>query len=449
MPNPVINRRSGGIFRCPPMLTGGLLLDTVESYTNAAPVNGAKGGSGWCKLSSYTDRTNYLGIRGLDDMESYVNGTSIVLQNGGTGWAGGYIGDNASVSIPPTRTIIFGQTGMIAGSVTGGASPFTYQWFRNGAPLSDGGDISGAASATLSIANWQNFYDGNFSLQVTDVASRTFNSNTCAAAGESTSAWGAQVQANGGALPSGASMNAVNEFLDGLSQDGTTSLIIAACVFAPDSLIAMATPVIANAGNVLWTNHNFVLGDLTVNGLTGDGATKYLDTGIIPNATALVTTEGCLAAYAYNANTAAVGVEIGASSGSAGTDLLLVTNLNGFGFQTFVDIYNASGGRVALATPGNGFYIGSRTASNAMSVYFANSGTAWSAVGSTGGDGSGLAGAGMKIFVFADGRNNSAQSFCNSTLSFSLVAHGLTSAQGQAIYNRVQTLRTAFGGGFR
>jgi hypothetical protein len=233
-------------------------------------------------------------------------------------------------------------------------------------------------------------------------------------------------------------------FLAGLSADGITNSIISAIVVAPDSLIAATTPVIANFGNALWTNHNFVSGDLSVNGLQGDGSTKFLETGVKPVTAGLVTTEGALSFYAYDKNTTVFGAEIG-YGGSGAADWFLLSNLNGAGFGTIYDCYNNGSGRVGLATtPGNGFYIGSRTAANAESVYFANSGTPFAAIGSATGSGATIAD--NFIFVF---KSDTATQISNARLSFVAISHGLGSVGAQALYNRVQTLRVAFGGGYR
>jgi hypothetical protein len=42
-------------------------------------------------------------------------------------------------------------------------------------------------------------------------------------------------------------------------------------------------PLLVGGGNDPWTNSNFISGDLTINGLVGDGFSKALNTGIIPS----------------------------------------------------------------------------------------------------------------------------------------------------------------------
>src|SRR5581483_2453194 len=55
----------------------------------------------------------------------------------------------------------------------GGSAPFTYGWWFNGAPLSDGGGISGSHNSTLSIASTLISQSGNYQLFVTNGSGTT------------------------------------------------------------------------------------------------------------------------------------------------------------------------------------------------------------------------------------------------------------------------------------
>ena len=70
-------------------------------------------------------------------------------------------------SQPQSQTTYFGATAVF--SVTaGGTAPLNYQWRFGGVPLFDGGQISGATNAALSIANVQPANLGNYSVVVTN-----------------------------------------------------------------------------------------------------------------------------------------------------------------------------------------------------------------------------------------------------------------------------------------
>lgn len=97
--------------------------------------------------------------------------------------------------------------------------------------------------------------------------------------------WVSRVIGAGGADPSSSTKDALSDFMNALDAASLTSRIIALNCFVPDSLIACCVPLIANAGLTVWTNNNFVSGDLSVNGLQGsiNAPNKYLETGVTAN----------------------------------------------------------------------------------------------------------------------------------------------------------------------
>jgi hypothetical protein len=60
-----------------------------------------------------------------------------------------------TVSCPSNANYYAGNTITLSVSATGGNGVYTYQWYKDGNPLSDGGRISGATTATLTISNAQ------------------------------------------------------------------------------------------------------------------------------------------------------------------------------------------------------------------------------------------------------------------------------------------------------
>ncbi len=78
-----------------------------------------------------------------------------------------------SIGHPPTLdqtlttvSAVIGDTATFVCDVSG-TGPFTYSWFKDGAALSDGGNISGAATNTLTITNVQETDIGEYSCQAT------------------------------------------------------------------------------------------------------------------------------------------------------------------------------------------------------------------------------------------------------------------------------------------
>ncbi len=274
-----------------------------------------------------------------------------------------------------------------------------------------------------------------------------FTSSTLATSGTNakTAAWVARVVVNGAAAPAAGTQTAINSLYNSLDGGGLTSKILSMALFVPDSLIAAITPLFVGTSDP-WLNVNFVGGDLGANGLTGDGATKYLNPWFTPafDSPQWTLTSCCLFFYAYTANSTVLGTEIGCTDTL--NDGAFVSNFNFAGLTTFSDL-QGSGARLSVATPGNGFYMASRIAAGDNKIYFANSITAWSAIASNAIGSSGLSTAGFLVYAF----NNNATPAqpANSTLSCAGIAAGLTTTEGQCLYNAVQACRVALAGGFR
>lgn len=257
------------------------------------------------------------------------------------------------------------------------------------------------------------------------------------------SIWADRVVLNGASYPSDNSKVSITSFLNGLITDGTYLSTAALLLYPTDSLIAATTPVtqILAAGSDPWVNHNFVTGDLTVNGLKGNTTTKYLDSGIVAS-TSLTANNTALFSYAINIGTAS-GVDIGSTvTGNTG-DILLISDLTG---TTYSDQYNATAGagRVSTATHTAGYYCGSRTSSSSHNIYYAKTGTAHSSIASSATSGGGLPG--FSIFAFVENNNGTPAVFSDITSGASGIALGLTSGQSSSLYNRLVTFRTAMGG---
>ncbi len=82
------------------------------------------------------------------------------------------------VSQPGGQTNAVG-IGTVFSVTATGSQPITYQWFYNGAPLTDGGRITGSTSNLLSIANLQTNDTGNYWV----VVSNSVNTQTSTVAG--------------------------------------------------------------------------------------------------------------------------------------------------------------------------------------------------------------------------------------------------------------------------
>jgi len=258
--------------------------------------------------------------------------------------------------------------------------------------------------------------------------------------------WAARVVTNGGAAVSDNTLAAVSNFCGALDAAAIRSLMIAVNVFASDNLIASITPLIKDLGNDPWTNTNFVAADLTIQGLKGNGSNKYLDSGVVANAAFSGVTEGGLSLYNTFATIPTTQSEM-AGGTSTSANILLESRS---GANTIFNCFATGNGQVSGATNlpfGLGFTSGNRTTASAASIYTANSSIAFSEI-VTSALTNPQSPQAFSIAVFAANFSNVISRYSGKRLSFAAIHHGLTSAQCENLYNAVQQMRQAFGGGW-
>jgi hypothetical protein len=255
--------------------------------------------------------------------------------------------------------------------------------------------------------------------------------------------WTTRVVANGGALPSNATVSAVSTFCYNLAGHGLLALMQEVNVVAADSLIAAITPLIVTHGSDPWTNHNFVLADLTVNGMVGNGSTKYLDSGFITSSSTLTLTNAGLTIYDFTGNNNG---EVEAESFVSSAQTFQLDNY--LGNATFCAFNQTAGqGLVSVgASAFTGYMSGNRTASNAIALYAARSNLAHAAIATGTGNGGSLPNNSM--FFWAGNSAGSPALWTTKRMSFCAIHQGLSSAQSNNFFNDIQALRTALGGGF-
>lgn len=264
--------------------------------------------------------------------------------------------------------------------------------------------------------------------------------------------WAAKVVRLGGAAPTTGTKTALKTFYAGLDTDGILSKITALNAYVPDSLTAAITPLIWNAGNESWTNHNFVSGDITTTGIKGNGTTKYLDTGIITSSANNITaTSAGISIIISNIPTSANIYDLGVGGSGNSSQFALLNNAGTIFFYCWKFSGSSGTDFVSFAAPGGatwaGYLSGNRTASNAIAVYRAST----SLSHALGGSGTGAqTGGTIASFALAAGAINalgSLSSFSTHSVSFLAIHGGLTLAQSANMYARAATLRTALGGG--
>lgn len=422
------------------------------AYANGLAVNGLNQGSGF--NGAYVDRADIFPAMLFDQMTNYVNGAMLNGLNGGNNnglnvlWNGVYADE--CIRVPPTITY-FGGVFVAAVNVPGFDTILIS--FDGSTPAFPSGGASSSLAYGLAPPAGTYTYDGAMTIPwnctITAVQGHGligFCGNAVTNVPDLGENWSNNVVANGGASPAVATVVAVNQFGAGLNNDGLLLLSLGANpsvwalnVIAPDSLIAATTPQIYFKGSQPWANNGpYVGGDLTINGLTGNASTKFLNTGFNPATVFGSTVQGACSWYAYH--TTATGYSIGNDDG---------TRLFG-GAAKYTDGRSyAENGAVANEigvnpSSGDGFYSNERTSSTVHKFYFATSLSAFAQIGAT--DTSAFT-AYSSTACYVGGLNSFA--FSSDTISYVSFHNGFTAAQSQAEYNRVQTLRTALGGGFR
>lgn len=272
--------------------------------------------------------------------------------------------------------------------------------------------------------------------------------------------WVGRVGVNGGAAPSAATRTALDNFDYSLNQNSVDTLMQSLSMFVPDNLIACLTPLYNTFGSDPWTNNggNFVVGDLTVNGLKGDGSTKLLLTGCVP--TTIWTNAGGnfsagttlgLSVYSQTLGSGTAAMDMGSASNIGATQFSLAAEFQpGSANLTVFACTNNSNGQIAVANAGwIGFTSGNQTAPTAGAIYTASSTKAFGSIGTNANNQSGNAFPLQQLAVFGFLSNTSvAVPNSDRRLSFAAIHLGLTSAQCQALYNAVQACRTSLGGGY-
>jgi hypothetical protein len=220
--------------------------------------------------------------------------------------------------------------------------------------------------------------------------------------------------------------------------------------FVPDNLIASITPLIVGGGVDPWTNTNFVEGDLTINGLAGNGSNKWLNTGLYPITVFSNYYQAGVTWYAYTTNSAASGMEWGViyneyinfrgTSNLGGADMRSYTGFSDYDF----------GGVWVNPSSGSGFYGNLGTGTYNWGQYFGNSSHPFAL--SKAGFYNRFAGGNppQAIYVFSYNNPNGANpaGYTNSRLSFMAIHQDMSEADATNLFNLVQAMRVALGGGY-
>ena len=184
--------------------------------------------------------------------------------------------------------------------------------------------------------------------------------------------WANRVRTNGGSV-SGTTLNAVDRFVKAIHAAGIRDRFYRLNLFCGNSdanLAAVRTPLFRGPsltgmqfGNATDTNVNFVAGDYAETGasggLTGNGSTKYLDTGF-PMNTLPSTTSGHASVYCRNRSSS------NSYRSMIGANHFLST---GFGVSTDAALYSTWGNHAFGVNSTNGLLVATRTSTTSNIAY--------------------------------------------------------------------------------
>lgn len=248
--------------------------------------------------------------------------------------------------------------------------------------------------------------------------------------------WAAAVTTAGGTY-SASTLAAVSAFCVSAKANGYWTKLNRINLMCGNQLTAARVPLKTGGGGTVDTNISFVSGDYTeATGITGNGTTKYLRTGLIPSAT-LTLNDTHLAVYNRAASATGAGAALGAVGAAANIALSFYGPFTDG--RSYSDEYDGAAELVsAVLTAPYRLMIGSRTASNAHSIYQAGTSVASEAV---------VSGSlpGTEEYVFSRNSNGSPVQFSAHAFGGYSIGSGLSAADVTAYSADMQTFQTALG----
>ncbi len=266
--------------------------------------------------------------------------------------------------------------------------------------------------------------------------------------------WAYRVVKNGGQFPQPGVLLPTSQFCEAI--DPLLGRIYCAGTCPPTTdFIGFRTPLITSPGALdPWVRHNVGTGGtgetLTINGWS-PGSDRFncqiYDTGLAPSAISAFTT-GNAGMSCYIANSSTTNLDTNANMGGYdGTRAFLLTDDRASANQE--DFYGWDASNIITVTTDHkgGFFLMSRTSTTVFKAYKAQSTIPWAQWGTTQTTLNTSTPLTTNIYVGGDLYPASVLHGTADIYSFFGVHDGFTSAEGQTLFNAVQALRVAYGGG--
>jgi hypothetical protein len=256
--------------------------------------------------------------------------------------------------------------------------------------------------------------------------------------------WLARIAADFVPRPSDDTIRAVCDFCLSLDIAGITDKVLALNPVIPDSILSMPYPLIYTVGNghSPWRNQGFIAGDLTADGIQGDG-TSWMDTGFNPSASVLATDDGGMSVYESGAQVGGNPDEVELGTYDSGTATAMVMSCWNAAAST-CSMWNTGYNHIQADTPS--FYNANRTANNLVE--------GWRypplhSLGSSVVDQSLVSLPDHPVFFMCLNNDGIGEdNFSTKNVSFAAITTKLTAQEIADLYEAVYWMRFAFGGGY-
>jgi hypothetical protein len=264
--------------------------------------------------------------------------------------------------------------------------------------------------------------------------------------------WARRVAANGGSV-SQSTLRAVSAFCDAIDRAGIRDRFFRLGIFAGRNLSAALVPLFRGPsltgtqfGNTTDTNNNFVAGDYTETGasggLAGNGSSKFLNTGLAPNALPSLAT-GHLSAYIPTVTVGSIARMVAAADASNVFSIqhrLISANNESYAQGCWGSAAFAVAGQGAGSTTiSGGLWTATRTAATTQTLY--------QNATSRGTDSTSVTPASHANawYVFAGNTSGAAGSYCNHRMMAYSIGASMSATQVSAYNSAMQAFQTALG----
>ncbi len=160
---------------------GGIARFTVTAVGPAAPTSYQWKTNG----VNLVNGSHYAGVTTNVLIITNVQAADAITYSVAVGNAAGVVTNSATLTLvnapssavvsPASQTVLWGSNATFTVSVSGDA-PFTYRWKKGGVNLSNGGNVSGATNASLTLSNITSADAANYTVGITNIVGSTASS---------------------------------------------------------------------------------------------------------------------------------------------------------------------------------------------------------------------------------------------------------------------------------